>query len=63
MDSFGKQKIAQVGADLYRIRVKRRSLLDLFATRADVTVMPELAGTGFQLDSGQGCLGFNLACS
>jgi len=37
-DPFGKQPITQVGGDLYRVRVKNKSLLEWFSGRQDVTV-------------------------
>ena len=37
-DPFGRQPITQVGADLYRLRVKNKSLLTWFSQKRDVTV-------------------------
>jgi len=37
-DPFGKARITQVGADLYRIRLQKRSLLNWFSKKGDVTV-------------------------
>jgi len=37
-DPFGKQPITQVSGDLYRVRVKKKSLLAWFSQKQDVTV-------------------------